>query len=495
MTEPLYHWTACQIADAVRARQVSASAVVGQVLERIAAIDPVIRAYAVVDADGARAAAAALDARIQAGEDVGPLAGVPFSVKDLVATRGVETSFGSHVFADNVPTKDAVAVARMREAGAILLGKTTTPEFGHKALTSSPRYGHTRNPWALDRSPGGSSGGSAAAVAAALGPLSLTTDGSGSSRIPASACGVLGLKPTQGLIPHENAVELFTNFITLGLAARTADDLALALSATAGADAGDPWSRSVPQRHYELAAEPLARVRGLRVRVIEKMGNRRMAEVVRLRLQALVAALQEHGARRVDKPDPDMDWGGKTMLAMMRAYQQHRLQEMGRKHEKVIDPSLLDALREGAAQQLADVQRAASDRAQLYRRVEALFEDADVLLTPTVSAPPPRVDHRQDEDFEIDGEVVGRLRQQWYCYTGAFNLTGHPAISIPIGFDEAGLPIGAQIVGPWFSEALLLDLAGAVEQLMPWRDVRPSVPTDAAAGGYLAYPAVGANQA
>jgi len=485
MIDSLHQWTATQIADAVARGSVSVSEVTQAALARIAAVDPKICAFATVDAPGALATAATLDDRLARGESLGPLGGVPFSVKDLVATAGLETAFGSHILHGNVPVADAVAVARLRAAGGVLLGKTTTPEYGHKALTSSPRYGHTRNPWGLDRSPGGSSGGSAAAVAAGLGPLSLTTDGSGSARIPASACGVLGLKPTQGRIPNEVAVELFTNFITLGLASRTVADMALALEVTAGGTHADPWSRGAPPfRRGDMPDAPADALRGQRVLVIEKMGNARVADSVAQALERTVHALEQAGAvvRRHSSP---VDNGRTTLVTMMRAYQNVRLRPMLDKHRHHMDPSLVDALEEGASQTLLDVQRAPADRTMLYRGVESLFAEHDLLLTPTVSAPPPAVGHRSDEPLVIDGVNVGSLRAQWYCYTGLFNLTGHPGLNVPAGFDAQGVPLGVQLVGRWYDEARLLATAGWLEQTMPWA---AQWPTLEGAGGFLPYP-------
>ena len=485
MRDPIHHWSATRIAEAVRQRDLSAREVTQAILDRIRVVDPTIVAYATVDADGALAAADRIDQRIARGESTGPLSGVPFSVKDLIPTAGLETAYGSHLFAGNVPAVDAAAVARLRAAGAVLLGKTTTPEFGHKALTSSPRYGHTRNPWQGSRSPGGSCGGSAAAVAAGLGPVSLTTDGSGSARIPASACGVLGLKPTLGLIPNEMAVELFTNFVTLGLATRTVADLARSLQATSGAFDADPWSRGAQPADY-LAALSLmpSGLKGLRVRVIERMGNQRIADSVRMALHRTAGALEAAGASLMTD-DESLDSGRATMVTMMRAYQSIRLRPMLAAHRHRMDPSLVEALEEGAGQSLEAVQRAPADRSALYRRVEALFATSDLLLTPTVSAPPPPVDIRHDEPLVIDGQAIGPLRAEWYCYTGLFNLTGHPGLSVPAGFDADCVPIGVQLVSRWHDESLLLRCAAWLESSAPWAHYWPDLRH---ADGHLPYP-------
>lgn len=466
-TPEIWQWPATAVADAVRTRQLSAVEVATAVLDRIERADGVVNAYATVDRDGALAAAAAVDAALASGRDPGPLAGVPFSVKDLVVTRGVETAYGSHAFAGNVPDFDAEAVARLRRAGAVLLGKSTTPEFGHKALTNSPRHGYTRNPWDPGRSPGGSSGGGAAAVAMGFGPLAVTTDGAGSSRIPASACGVLGLKPTLGRIPNETAVELFSSFINLGLASRTAADLAAGLTATNGAWNDDPWSIAVPHTGFGVSGDPIRQLDGLRVLVFRRMGNRLVDRDVERLLDGHLAMLERHGATLADGPD-DFDWAKPAQFAAMRAYQRARLDRLLDTDRDRLDPSLVAALEEGRSQDLLTVQGAPAIRSGLFRRVQALFDDHDLIVTPTVSAPPPPYDHGQDAPMTINGEVAGPIRANWYGYTGTFNHTGHPAISIPMGFTPDGLPAGLHAVGRWFDEQRLIDLAAAFETLAPW---------------------------
>lgn len=477
--DAVWRWSATVIADAVRSRRLSAVEATQAAIARLEAVDRSVNAYATVDTDGAMAAARSVDSSVLAGRDPGPLAGVPFSVKDLVATRGVETAYGSHVFAGSIPDRDAEAVARLRRAGAVLIGKTNTPEFGHKALTSSPRYGYTRNPWNLERSPGGSSGGAAAAVAMGMGPLAVTTDGAGSSRIPASACGVLGLKPTLGRVPNETAVEQFSNFINIGLATRTVADLAAGLTAMSGACAGDPWSIAVPASAFAAAADPMASIRGLRILALMRMGNEWVDHDVERLLHGHLAWLRAAGAVTTDGPD-EFDWAKPAQFAAMRAYQRARLDRYLESHRDLLDPSLVAALEQGRSQDLLAVQRAPAERAALFRRVQALFDDHDLIVTPTVSAPPPSFDHGQDDPMRINGIEVGPIRANWYSYTGSFNHTGHPAISIPMGFTGDGLPAGFHAVGRWFDEQRLIDLAAAFEVAVPWADLWPP---EARAGG------------
>lgn len=476
MAQDTAHWmkSAAEIAAEVRTGRLSASAVMESVLARIADVDGKVNAYAMVDPDQARRGAAAVDEAVARGEDPGPLAGVPFSVKDLVETAGMETAFGSHVFAGNVPDKDAVAVARLRQAGAILIGKTNTPEFGIKALTNNPRHGYTRNPWDLERSPGGSSGGATAAVAAGMGPLGMTTDGAGSSRIPAAVCGVLGLKPTLGRVANETAIELFSTFVNLGLATRTVADMAAGLTAMSGPDDGDPWSIGRARAVFAVPENPFRALRGLKVLVFRRMGNRLVDHGVEALLDARLALLKAEGAEISEGPD-DFDWSKASQLTAMRAYQRARLGWLLEAHEDVIDPVLTAALKEAAHQDLAAVQAAPSQRSGLFRRVQALFEPHDVIVTPTVSAPPPHFRHTQDDPITINNELAGPLRANWYGYTGTFNHTGHPAMSIPMGYTHDGLPAGMQVVGRWFDEQRLIDIAAACEARHPWVDEWPTL--------------------
>src|SRR5882672_7131921 len=219
---------------------------VDAVLEAIERTQPTLNAYATVTADAARAQARVAEQAVMAGKELGPLHGIPINIKDLFATMGVRTAYGSAIHADNIPSQDDILVTRLKDAGAIMVGKSTTPEFGHKGHTDSPSFGVTRNPWNPERTAGGSSGGAAVAAAAGLGPMGLGTDGAGSIRIPASACGVVGLKPTTGAVPYEQAPDSFFNYAAAGPLTRTVADCALMMETLVGPSTLDPWSLRAP---------------------------------------------------------------------------------------------------------------------------------------------------------------------------------------------------------------------------------------------------------
>lgn len=466
---------ATELAPLLKRGDLSAESLLEAFLSRIDRIEPSLNAFALVDRDGARQAAKTADAARKRGEPLGVLHGVPFSVKDLIQTEGLETAFGSHLMAGNIPDRDAAAVARMKKAGAILIGKTTTPEFAHKALTDSPRYGPTRNPWNLDYSCGGSSGGAAVAAASGMGPLTVTTDGAGSSRIPASCCNVLGLKATLGRIPNEQAVDLFGNFIFLGAITRTTADLVAMLNVMSGPHPGDPWTRGLASAPCTVPANPLATVRGLRVHYKPRLGNELLDEGVSDAMERVLDALTQAGAL-VTRSDGREDWGNELARICIRGPLAARMARFSEADRKQMDPTLQEAIAESETLDLTALQKAPMQRTALFHQTEALFADADLLLTPCVSAPPPRIGHTAADPIMINGKDAGPLRASWYNYPAPFNLTGHPAISIPAGFTPDGLPTGLQAVAPWYEEQRLIDLAAAMEVMLPWD--WPSIATD-----------------
>src|SRR5213595_2953597 len=281
MPDDLAFTSAAELAALIAQRVVSPVEIVDVVLDRIHKMQPTINALITVCAAAARAAAEAAKAGAMRGDTLGALHGVPFAAKDLVNTAGVRTTFGSWALADNVPTADSPSVARLKAAGAILVGKTTTPEFGHKCFTEAPLFGRTANPWDLARTSGGSSGGAAAAVAAGLGPIGIGTDGGGSSRIPAACCGAVGFKQTLGLVPHDLTPDGFGNQAHITPMARTVRDTALMLQAMAGPHRCDPHSLGLAVPDFVAAARPEGDLSGVRIAWRPLLGNTMLAREVR----------------------------------------------------------------------------------------------------------------------------------------------------------------------------------------------------------------------
>lgn len=463
---------ATELASMVASGEASPLDVIDDTLARIEAAQPTLNAFITVCADEARAEAKARADALARGETPGPLHGVPVSVKDLINTAGVRTTFGSLLMKDNVPTVDAVAVKRLRDAGAVIVGKTTTPDFAHKLLTDAPLFGTTRNPWNRDLTPGGSSGGSAAAVAAGMGPLSLATDAGASTRLPAACCGIAGLKPTLGLVPHNQVPDGFGNFIHLGLMARTVADVALMLGVLAGRHGSDPYSMATSRGAFD-DLEPADHIKGLRIAWRPFLGNEALDEGVREACETALIAFEELGAM-VELDDEVFANAEPTWRVLQQSNWAARFEKDLAESEDLLDPALAEGIREGMAYSGRDLQRAMYQRTQFYRAVQLWFENYDVVVTPTISRPPLPVEHKALDPIEINGETAGDMRRTWCPYLNLFNLTGHPAISIPCGWTEDGLPIGLQIVGRWMADSELLRLAAAFEQAVPWADRRPS---------------------
>jgi aspartyl-tRNA(Asn)/glutamyl-tRNA(Gln) amidotransferase subunit A len=448
---------AIALARDIRRKAISPVEAVEAVLRRIEALQPTVNAFITVTAAEARAAARAAEAAVGRGEPLGPLHGVPFSVKDLLQTRGVRTTMGSHIFADQVPDEDAVPVRRLREAGAILVGKTTTPELGHKPLTDSPLFGVTRNPWDLTRTAGGSSGGAAAAVASGQGPLALGTDGGGSIRIPAACCGIVGLKPTLGRVPHVHQADLFAGTSYIGPMARTVAEAALCFDVIVGMDPGDPYARPEP-REDPAAVE----VRGLRLGWMPRVGNRLVDPEVLAATEAAVRHLERAGAA-VEPLEEDLAALEPVFLVFLEAGLAARIGPHLEAFRDRVAPSLRETVARGARWTAADWGRALARRTAVFRHVQALFQRFDFLLSPTLSRPALAADHDPFEPIRIGGEPAGSIRGAWYPYTFPFNLSGHPAVSLPCGFTSDGLPVGLQLVGPWHADRRVLALAAHLE--------------------------------
>ncbi len=448
----------------IRKRALSPVEYVDAVLEAIETKQPMLNAYATVTADAARAQARVAEQAVMAGEELGPLHGIPINIKDLFATMGVRTAYGSAIHADNIPSQDDILVTRLKDAGAIMVGKSTTPEFGHKGHTDGPSFGITRNPWNPARTAGGSSGGAAVAVAAGLGPLGLGTDGAGSIRIPASACGVVGLKPTTGAVPYEQTSDSFFNYAAAGPLTRTIADAALMMDSLVGPSTLDPWSLGAPGNGAllpSLISEDLSRVR---IGYLSSMSD--CSPDVTANTNASLAALAALGAE-VEEAGVGMDWiadSARLMyLANLNVYFGHHLE----KWRDRMDPVLVEWIAAGSSVTLVDFRKAQVARSRLYRGVQKLLESYDFLVTPTLPTTAIAA--------EAGKTVDALFNRGWNAFVYPFNQSGNPALSVPSGFGADGLPTGLQIVGRWWKDADVLRLGAILERVRPWADRRPSL--------------------
>lgn len=448
-----------------RSGQASPTEATQAVLERIERLNPLINAFCLVDAESALTAAAASTERWRRGTPAGPLDGVPTSIKDLILTRGWPTRRGSRTVDPDQPwDTDAPCVARLREAGAVLVGKTTTPEFGCKGETNSPLTGITRNPWNLSRTAGGSSGGTAAAVAAGLAPLSVGTDGAGSVRIPAAFCGNVGFKPSFGRVPAY-PLSPFGTVSHLGPHTMSVRDAALMMNVLKQPDARD-WTSLPPDGRDDLVGLEDG-VRGLRVAWSPTLGYaKNVHPEVAAACGSAVRRLEEAGAqvREVDSVfDDPLDitiglWfvGAWTLWNTLTPEQQ-----------ALADPDFAAEAEAGARYSALDVQRLNLRRGALGSQMRQFMQQADLLVTPTVALPA----------FEARPAGAVKLTPEtmlgWTPFSYPFNLTQQPAITVPCGLTADGLPIGLQIVGPMFGDALVLRAARAFEAMHPI--ARPSI--------------------
>ncbi len=463
---------AVELAARIRRRALSPVELMRATLERIERSQPTLNAFITIAADSAMDTARAAEAAVMRGDALGPLHGLPVAVKDLVPTAGIRTTWGSLIFRDHVPDSDAVAVARLKAAGAIVVGKTTTPEFGQQCLTQAPLFGRTRNAWRADRSSGGSSGGSAVAVAAGLVALAVATDGGGSTRIPAACNGVVGFKQGLGVVPQEYAQDGFGNISYITPMTRTVADTALMLDAMAGPDIFDPQTTARPCPDFGAAVRASGDLAGVRIGWRARLGNAAVASAVITACEAALAALAERGARvevhEAPFENPEAVWFVNNGAYRMAQFGHHL-----REHRAIMDPTFVRQMDRVANYSAAELYAAIFQRTRLYRQVQGWFDACDIVAMPTLSRTAVPIDQDFFGPIEIDNQSIENIRASWYPYTMPFNLTGNPAISLPCGFDAAGMPMAIQLIARPGADAELLRIAATFENARPWAEKRP----------------------
>jgi aspartyl-tRNA(Asn)/glutamyl-tRNA(Gln) amidotransferase subunit A len=480
--------SATEIAAAVRGGTLSAAAVTDAFLARIAAVDPQVGAFLAVTADAARSAAAEVDAKVAAGTDPGKLAGVPIAIKDNLCTRGVATTCASKILDGFIPPYDATVITRLQDAGAVIIGKTNLDEFAMGSSCENSALGTTRNPWDLTKVPGGSSGGSAAAVAARLVPISLGSDTGGSIRQPAAFCGTLGLKPTYGRVSRFGLVAFASSLDQVGPFANTVDDIALVMEVLSGHDPKD--STSLPIDAPELMDASIGDIKGLRVGIPGEYFADGISEPVRAAVMQVVDKLVELGAvvSHVSMPHTEytlpayyivapaeassnlarydgVRYGNRAAKTLSHSDLAEKTREQGFGPE-VKRRILIGTYALSAGYYDAFYHKAMQVRTLIQRDFLKAFEQVDVLITPTTPTTAFGIGEKSDDPLAMKLSDI--------CTLSA-NLAGVPGISIPAGFDDAGLPFGVQFLGPALSEAMLLKVSRAYLDATHWNEQAPAL--------------------
>ena len=468
MTDDLCFRPATELAALLRGRQISARELLDAHLDRIERVNPELNAIVTLDAEGARKAADAADAALAAGEEVGPLHGLPVAHKDTHATGGMRTTWGSPLYADTVPARDELVVARLKRAGAIRVGKTNVPEFAAGSHTFNPVFGVTHNPYRHGLSAGGSSGGAAAALAAGLVPVAEGSDMGGSLRNPAAFCNVVGLRPTPGRVPTWPATIGWSTLSVQGPMGRTVADVALQLSAIAGPDQRVPISLDTPGAAF---AAPLpTELTGLRIAWAPDLGGRVTVDpAITEVLMAQLGVFRDLGAR-VDEDCPDLS-GADEVFSTLRAWLFEAAHlENARKHPDLVKESIRWNAELGAKLTGPELARTEMAHTQLYERMVSFFERYDVLLAPTTQVLPFPV------ELEYPTEIGGVPQEnylEWMRSCTILSPTGCPVLSVPAGFTPDELPVGLQIVGPPRADRRVLDVGHAFEQATGFGRRRP----------------------
>lgn len=467
--EDLCYTPATELSRLIRSKALSPVELTAAVLARIDALNPKINAFCTVTAELAMAQARRAEQAVMAGEKrekLGALHGIPMSIKDLTATKGIRTMRGSHIFADAVPDFDAPVYTRLLDAGAIMLGKTTTSEFGWKGCSDSPLTGVTHNPWQHGMNAGASSAGAGAAAAAGLGALHQGSDGAGSIRMPAAFCGIYGLKPSFGRVPYYPTSNN-DNCSHIGPMTRAVADAALMLSVMAGPH---EWDRaSLEGQAADYVGKLEQGVQGLKIGFSPDLGNLAVDNEVAEPVRKAVSAFNEAGCYVEEIADPGFGDSWELARFMWSAHMAGNCSRYLPQWEEKMDPGLVACIKQGQQYSAVEYIEMRGQRLSYWDKVRALFERYDLLLTPSLSVAAFPVNRLYPEHYEEHPWDWIR----WAGFSYPFNFTGNPAATVPCGFTAAGLPVGLQIVGRRFADLTVLQASRAFEQIRPWADKRP----------------------
>ena len=477
--EDICFMSACDMVDAIKNQELTSEEITETIIERIEKINPIINAYCTPTFDLARKIAKKADEAVKKREKMGLLHGIPVSIKDETETKGIRTTFGSKMFENNIPRKDEAVVRRLRDAGVVILGKTNTPAFGYKGETDNLIFGVTRNPWNLEKTPGGSSGGAAGAVTSGLGPIGIGSDGGGSIRIPSCFCGLFGLKSTFGRVP-QNVMKLMGylgTFVHKGPLVRYVKDAALVLDVIAGQDESDRYS--VPKPNFSYLERLNDTPNKLKIGYSLDLGFAEALDPeVEMSVMNGIQKFEEFGwsieKSRIKLSNPES-----IFLSLWSSGFSYTLGPFLKEWHDKMEPDLIDLINRGLSFSIKELKIAEVQREMVYSNVCRALRKIDILITPTLACPAFELGKSLiiEEETNKTGVIINGKNMTstgWLPFTYPFNMSGHPAASIPCGWSSDGLPMGMQIVGKRFDELTVLQVSKAFEDISPWQDKRPT---------------------
>ncbi|MHA1985201.1 MAG: amidase [Promethearchaeota archaeon] len=470
--EDICFMPAYEMAEKIKTQELTSQEITEILIERIEQVNPLTNAYCTTTFEVARSMAKLADEKVKKGEKLGLLNGIPTSVKDLMQTKGIRTTYGSKLHENFIPEQDDIAVQRLKKAGCVLMGKTNTPDFGHIALANNLIFGQTKNPWDIEKNSGGSSGGAASAVASGLGPLALGSDGGGSIRVPSCLCGVYGLKPTFGRIPRYPTMGIaFWTMDHYGPITRNVKDAALMLDVLKGNHPSD--SNSFPYVGINYIDKIEEKPPKLKIGISTTLGYFKSLEDEIEKSVLDNAQKFEQFDWKIENSKIKLKKTERAFGMLVASGYASDLKKDFDKQPEDFSPDLASIINYGSSLSAMDLGRAKAVRKEVYQVFDQYFKEYDILITPTTPTYAFKIE--MGERGTIFPLVKGKSLNisSWMSYTYPYNMSGLPAASIPCGWTTEGLPIGMQIIGRRFDEKTVLQVSRAFEEIAPWQDKRP----------------------
>jgi len=465
----IFYISATELSNIIRTQTITVEEITERFISRIEKLNPILNSYCTLTFDLAREKAKEADRKINNSEPLGVLEGIPTALKDDIEVKDIRTTFGSKIFENYFPKRDEIIVKRLRDAGVVILGKTNMPEQGFKGVTDNLIFGTTKNPWNLEKTPGGSSGGSAVAIASGMTTLAIGSDGGGSVRIPSSFCGVYGFKPTFGRIPQDT-LKFFGNlgsFVHIGPIVRFVKDVAIMMDVMCGEDDSDRYS--LPKEKFSYAENVDKLFKKLKIGYSLDLGFvKAIDSEVKEKVLTGIQNFEDLGYQ-IEPSNINLKNAESAMWILWNVGYAYALKPYLKEFENKIDPELRRTIEIGLSFSVNDVKAAELQRETIYEEICKNLKKFEVLITPTTACLPFELNKSSPE--RIDNKEISPL--EWIPFTYPFNMSGHPVASIPVGWSKEGLPIGMQIIGKRLNDLTVLQTSMAYEEIAPWQNMKP----------------------